>query len=314
MSVIEKFNSMSVSELENFGRDTQSTINDSTDELLKGFKCIDFGTYGKKVLELSAFANKSSNRLTAIAPIIKVNQLLGRYDNMENQLSNVEKAVTASKDRLGVAINISLDNINNLNKSIGRFDEQITELREYIEYIQELKEKDELDDDMKLQISANRLKVLTTFKVSSEHVRTETMLQIKMFKETASKMEDSIVDILPQFKLQLINSLGIKLHKDCMQILDGVYKMANDSVLESAHQIADLAVRTQENRQREIFKPETLLQANEIIQKALSQVVEDASHEAEVNIAIANRLEETSEQMKKVLKLGGNRKALGMKK
>lgn len=302
MSVIEKFNNLSVEELENYGRDTQSVIDENTEELIKGFKCIDFGQYGKKVIELKTFANRSSNKLTAIAPVAKVNQLLGKYDNMENQLNQIEKVIVESKDKLNQAINISLNNNIKLRDMVKKFDSQIEELKEYISYLQDLQEKGELEDDLKLQIAANRLKVLTTFKVSAEHVQIQTLIQIKMYKETASQMEDAVVDVFPQFKLQLINILGIKLHKDSVDILDGVYKLANDSFIETSKQIADMAVMTQKNRHREILTPETIRKANAIMQPALEQVANDASNTTEANLEIVKQLMETSEQMRVLLK------------
>lgn len=307
MTNIEKFNNLSVEELENYGRDTQQILNQGTDELLKGFKCIDFGEYGKKVLELKTFADKSSKRITTIAPIAKINQFLGRYDNMEEQLGLVEKSVNAAKDRLNEAINLTLKHHEMVTESIHHFDMEIEELREYIDYLKDLQSKGELTDDLKLQIAANRLKILTTFKVSAEHVSIESLMQVKAYKETVTQLEDTIIDILPNFKLQLINELGLRVHKDCIQIIDGVSKLANDSILETSRQISDMAIATQNNRQREIIKPETLLEANRNIQNALSQVIKDASKEADTNIEIANKLSETSDQMRKLISLNNQK-------
>lgn len=293
-SDIKRFNALSLSSLEKYGSDIQNEIADSMSSLLKGTKCIEIGKTGECLADVSSTTNKFTKRFGGVgklAPVMKVSKWLGRYDNVENRIQALKESVAYESERLNTVLNSLYDGAKYLKQKSADFEKLSAELGAYVEYLESHPE--ESDEGLRLQAAVNRHKNIVSMLgvVKEEYVK--TILVIQENKEVSAQLDYTATNIIPMFDLQLMNVIGAKANAEALKLKKSLVATANNLVIENAKQIKETAKELVEGRQDSLFKPETLEQANSILQDAVNLVMESAKTEVSENKKAITRLQES---------------------
>lgn len=291
-SDIARLNSLSLSEIENYGSEVQSEISESVSSILKGTRCIDIGKTGECLAEVSHTSSNLTKRLSGIGglkPVLSVTKWLGKYDNVENRIEMLHKSVTSETERLNNVLNSLYDGAKYLKQKGEDFEKIVGELGAYVEYLNGHPE--DSDDGLRLQAAVNRHKNILSMLgvVKQEYVK--TILIIQENKEVSAQLDYTATNILPMFDLQLMNVIGAKANTEALKLKKSLVNTANKLVIDNAKQIKETAKELVDGRKEELFKAETLEQANKILQEAVTLVMDSAKVEVSENRKAIERLQ-----------------------
>lgn len=284
---------MTIEEIDNYGRDIQTNISEQMDTILSNTKLIDANATGKKAGQLSLVTDKSTRSLQMAAPLIKINKMLGRYDSAERQIDSINTAIMSNKENLDSVLYALYDSKASLDSNIEQLSNYADNLESYLSDLQ----SEAIPDGLRIQAVANRLKVITTLKVTTGQIRDSTSLLISENKEISRQLEDVIAQVTPMFKMMLVNTLAIKVQNRSLNLQKITKTLLNNSIIESAKEIQIAADQAIENRNTSIVNPESIEEANRILQATVKKVVESSMNETEINLEVVKRLQKASEEM-----------------
>ena len=286
-----KFSGLSIQEIEEFGSDVQLEITDTVNKILNDTKCIDVGSVGNSLNELAVVANKTTNSLTGNLFAIKIKKWIGRFDSIVDRLDTLEEGLDTSRKNLNTLLNALIDSKDYLSEQATKLKDLETSLGDYYTTI----ENDE--DGLRKQAVANRLKTLTTLRVVTEQEVLKTVLVIQENKEITHQLGEAIINIMPMFKVQMMNTLALKANREALEIKKQLKKVANDLIIDNAKEIAKAADELIENRKSAIIDPKNIEEANSILQKTIEKVVDAAFVEADGNMQVVMSLRNSAEQL-----------------
>lgn len=289
---IARLNSLSLSEIENYGSEVQSEISESVSSILKGTRCIDIGKTGECLAEVAHTSNHLTKKLSgfsALRPVLSVSKWLGKYDNIEHRIDMLHESVKGESERLSNVLNSLYDGAKYLKQKGEEFEHIVGELGSYIEYLDSHPE--DADDGLRLQAAVNRHKNVLSMLgvVRQEYVK--TILIIQENKEVSAQLDYTATNILPMFDLQLMNVIGAKANTEALKLKKSLVNTANKLVIDNAKQIKETAKELVDGRKEELFKAETLEQANKILQEAVTLVMDSAKVEVSENRKAVERLQ-----------------------
>lgn len=284
---------LTIEELDNFGRDIQTSISEEMDLILSNTKLLDSNSTGRKAGELSLLGDRSTRSLKLAAPIIKFNKMIGRYDSAERQIDTINDSILKNKDNLDTVLYALYNSKQSLESNISKLTKSTDRLEGYIS---DLKIRAN-PDSIRVQSAVNRMKVLTTLKVTTEQILGSTVLLIQENKEISRQLEDVIAQVTPMFKMMLVNTLAIKTQNRSLNLQKITKNILNDLMVSSAKEIQTAANQAIENRNTSIIDPEAIEEANKILQDTVKKVITSSYNETEINTEVIKRLQKASIEM-----------------
>jgi uncharacterized protein YaaN involved in tellurite resistance len=296
----EKYEGMSLAELESYGSQIQLEISSEMSNVLKQTKCIDLEQTGKCLSDLSVETNSITKKisLTEKLPAVKkVTKWLTRYDDVESRINSLEIGVEEEKVRLNTTLNSMYESLQFLRDKMKSLEECQTELTDIVEYF---KSSETDDDGLKLQASVNRLKTITTTMAVVEQECVKTALIIKENKEVTAQLSDAADNIIPMFKVMMLNVIGAKINAEAMQLKKNLSKVANKIIVENAKQIEKTADDLIEGRTTSLIDAKSIQEANDTLQKAIEKVQKSAVIEVDVNQKSVAELQQSLDRIKAI--------------
>lgn len=288
---------MSLNAIEDYGSDIQLTISEQMSKMLHDTRCIDLEQTGKSLSDLSVETNSISKKVSVIEKLpslMKVSKWLSRYDNVENRISTLENGIEAEKTRLNTVLNGLHESLQFLRDKLNELESCEADLTEMVQYYQ----SNGVDDDgLKLQAATNRLKLITTTIAIVKQECAKTVLIIKENKEVSNQLAEAADNLIPMFKVMLLNVLGAKTNAEAVQLKKNLSKVANEIIVKNAKQIEQTADDLIAGRTEPLVKAETIKSANNILQKAIEKVQNSAITEVQSNLDSVAQLKDSIERI-----------------
>lgn len=287
---MKNLDTMSIAELDKFGSEVQEKINTEMGSIISNYRLIDTGEAGSQLTELSMVANSATNKLARIGPLASIQRFMGKFDTVENKIDQIITGINTTKGKLdNVMVNMhtSRECIKNCIISFKPFEDEL------VAYISRL-ESEENCDELRRQSAVNRLKTLTTSRVVAEQSFVESTLLIGQTQEVQHQIDEMLTNIVPIFKMKLVNALSIKVHKEALELKAQVTKISEKLIIDNAKNIKRNTDIMIENRRSAVVNPDTLIEANEILQRVVGKAVEACATEADANKKVIERLNNAS--------------------
>lgn len=300
-----KTKDLTLEEIESYGSDIQNDISESISELLQETKCIDLGTTGKYLAELSETSNQITKRLDSKGLMKYANRaknFLVKFDSIDSRIETLEGVITNEKDKLNNILNGLYKNRELLLSKQDELKVVHQELEELIQYLKENITED--TNGLKLQAATHRLKVIATTE-SIVHMESEkTILVIQENKEIANQLMEASDNLIPMFKTMMMNILATRANSEAIKLKKQLSKTANKLIVENAKQIEENAESLIQGREDTLIDIKSLTEANNILQRTLEKVIKSAKNESSTNLEMIQRLKESKESMTKLLREG----------
>lgn len=294
---VKVWNSMSLDSIESYGSEIQLTISEQMSKMLHDTRCIDLEQTGKSLSDLSVETNAISKRMSIIEKLpslFKVSKWLARYDNIENRITSLETGITSEKERLNTVLNGLHESLQFMRERLNDLETCQSELYKMVDYFQS---EGADDDGLKLQAASNRLKLITTTIAVVKQECAKTVLIIKENKEVSAQLAEASDNLIPLFKVMMLNVLGAKTNAEAMQLKKNLSKVANEVVVKNAKQIEATAEDLIRGRQEPLIKAETIKEANSVLQSAIEKVQQSASVEVQTNLESVAELQNSIERI-----------------
>lgn len=132
-----------------------------------------------------------------------------------------------------------------------------SELQSMVEYYQNNDE-----DGLKLQASVHRLKIITTTISVVKQECAKTILIIKENKEVTNQLAEASDNLIPIFKVMMLNVIGAKTNAEAMQLKQNLSKVANEIIVSNAKQIEKTADDLIKGREEPLISAKAEVQTN----------------------------------------------------
>ena len=291
------WNDMSLDNIESYGSDIQLSISEQMSKMLHETRCIDLEKTGKSLSELSVETNAISKKVSAfekLPSLFKASKWLAKYDNMENRINSLESGIQAEQKRLNTTLNGLYESLQFMKEQLVGLEACQSELTEMVNYFQD---ESVNDDGLKLQAAVNRLKLITTTVAVVKQECAKTVLIIKENKEVSAQLAEASDNLVPLFKVMMLNVLGAKTNAEAVQLKKNLSKVANKIVVENAKQIESTAEDLIRGREEPLIKAETIKEANNILQNAIEKVQSSACKEVKTNLDSINQLQSSIDRI-----------------
>lgn len=285
------YDNLSLSTIESYGSDIQLTISEQMNKMLKDTKCIDLEKTGVSLSNLSVETKTITKKLSVVEKLpslLKASKWLAKYDNIESRIDTLEQGIMDEKNRLDVVLNGMYENLQFMRERIKDLESCQSELYKMVDYYQNGNTD---DDSLKLQAASNRLKLITTTIAVVKQECAKTVLIIKENKEVSAQLSEASDNLIPLFKVMMLNVLGAKANAEALHLKKSLSKVANDIIIKNAKQIEDTAVELIKGREEPLIKVETIKEANDILQKAIEKVQQSTTIEVKTNIEAVDELQ-----------------------
>lgn len=299
---------LSLQEIEKYGSDVQMDISESMTKLLHDTKCIDLGATGNYLAELSTTSNSITRRLEPrgiMKPFVKAKNWLSRFDNIESSIVKLDENIQKEQDKLNIVLNGLYQSKEVLSDKLDDLAKVQNDLTEYVEYLKN--NQSEEDDGLKLQAAVHRLKVITTTIAVTKQEIGKTVLVIQENKEITNQLMEASENLIPMFKTMMMNVLATKANAEAVQLKKSLVKTANKLVLDNAKQIEKTAEDLITGRTESLIAPQTLTEANDILQRTINKVIDSAKTETSVNLELIDSLKASTDSIKTLSLLEDNK-------
>lgn len=299
---VDCIKSMSLSEIEKYGSDVQSQISDGMTKILESTKCIGLEKTGKSLSDLSVETNQISKKIGSVQKFpafLKASKWLARYDSVESRISSLEDGVVKEKNRLNATLDSMHENLQFMRDRLENLEQCQTELQSMVEYYQNNDE-----DGLKLQASMHRLKIITTTISVVKQECAKTILIIKENKEVTNQLAEASDNLIPIFKVMMLNVIGAKTNAEAMQLKQNLSKVANDIIVSNAKQIEKTADDLIKGREEPLISAKSIEEANSVLQNAILKVQSSARAEVQTNMDSVKRLEGSIKQIDGLMQNG----------
>ena len=287
---VDKLRNMSLKELENYGVSIQDSIGEKSSEILMKAHMSDLGNTQESLDELQDIVNKQKKLLpTSVSPLRVIRKLANRYEKVERRIDQINKTIEEQRNKLDEYVTYMMEQNENMGKAVESLKECEDNL---LVYIGELEGDD--DKQLRLQVAANRLKLITSTRVNAEQAQLEGLMIIKANQESKYQLEQVTRNVMPILKMQAVNAIGIKANKESIEIADKTRKITGELIERNANEVKNMVDKLQANRTSSVVDEEKLFKAQQILIEALESVAKASEKEAEKNLKVAMNLRESS--------------------
>lgn len=283
-----------VKDIESIGTDIQSDISTSMQGMLKQTRLIDLDEASSHLLELSEVADSATkgNKLRNLPIISNAKRWLKRYDSLESRINSISTDISKEQEKLETILSALMESKDFLYDKTRDLNLCCEELEGYISWLKENPNED--PDGIKMQAAVGRLKILSTTKVVTEQEVAKSVLVIKENKEIQQQLNEATQNLIPMFNTMLMNTLASKANTEAIKIRKAMIKTANHLVVENAKQIEQNAEELLSGRTDTLVNPQSIMEANKILQSTIKKVVEGSKVEATQNMELIESLKSSS--------------------
>ncbi len=302
--VLQKFETMSIFDIEDYGKNIQAEISNSMDLILENTRCIDAGKAGKDLGELSVVANTTTKELSAKKPfsMFKLNtkKWLSKFDTVENRINSLSDNLEEHKENLNQTLQSLYENrevLKNKNVQLIQAEENLTV---YYEFIKEQKEDQGGDTALRKQAVINRLKTISTLRAITEQEIVKSALIIQENKEITNQLENAITEVIPIFKMQMVDTLALKATTDAIELKEKIRKTTGNIMVENAKMIRNSAIKLQQGRTSAIVDVKNIKEANDILQDTLTSILKQSKNEVHDNEETVKKIKAAMDSLSEV--------------
>ncbi len=292
---------ITLKEIETYGSEVQTSISEHMSALVGEVRCIDLGKTGEYMAELSDTANnitKSLNTKAYLKPFIRGKKWLAKFNNIESSINNISNAVNVEISRLDGVLNGLIDTQSVLSRYLDEYAKVHSDLSELVEYFQSGEGKMTDPDGIKLQAAVYRLKTIASTEAVTKQEQIKTALIIKENKEIVYQLRDAADNLIPIFKTMMMNVLATKVNDEAVKLRKNLIKTANRVIIDNAKQIEETAHDLSAGRKEALISPQTIEEANQILQNAVKSVIDSSSTEVQDNIDLIESLQRSSRDIR----------------
>lgn len=185
------------------------------------------------------------------------------------------------------------ENLQFMRDKLNDLEQCQLELKDMVSYYQTHDE-----DGLLLQASVNRLKIITTTISVVRQECAKTVLIIKENKEVTAQLAEAFDNLIPLFKVIMLNALGAKTNAEAVKLKKNLSKVANQIVIDNAKQIEKTADDLIEGRTKPLIDVSSIEEANKILQSAIGKVQSSAVVEVDSNLKSIEQLENSISVLK----------------
>lgn len=295
---MQKLSDLSLSGIEKYGSEVQVDISESMTKLLQDTKCIDLGATGEYLSELSSTTNVITKKLEkrgVLSVFGKTKKWLAKFDGVESSIMKLDKNIQDERQKLDTVLNglyASKEMLVSKLADLERVEQELTD------YVEELKASSEEDDGIRLQATVHRLKVITTTIAVTKQEISKTVLIVQENKEITNQLMEASENLIPMFKTMMMNVLASKANAEAVELKRSLVKTANKLVIDNAKQIEETAKNLVQDRTDSLISPETLTEANKILQRTIENVINSAKTETSANLELIDSLKSSTDSIK----------------
>ena len=191
------------------------------------------------------------------------------------------------------------ENLQFMRDRLVNLEQCQSELQSMVEYYQKNDE-----DGLKLQASMHRLKIITTTISVVKQECAKTILIIKENKEVTNQLAEASDNLIPIFKVMMLNVIGAKTNAEAMQLKQNLSKVANEIIVSNAKQIEKTADDLIKGREEPLISAKSIEEANSALQNAILKVQNSAKAEVQTNMDSVKRLESSIKQIDGLMQNG----------
>lgn len=293
LAAVQRLETVDLSSVSKIGSSTQEHINAEMTKLIAHYSIVETGEMGEQLTELALTAKRETRKITSKGPFLSVQKFMGRFDTVENKLNQLTANIDESRDGLATVLDNMIASRNCMTKGVAEFIGYEQVLQEYISR----HNSDEEINEPKVRAVISRLKILTTSRAVAEQSLVESIILIGQTQEMQQQMEELSGNVLPIFKMSLVNALSVKMHAEALNIKKKVTQVAEKLIIDNAKGIESNMDRMLEARRSSTINPQVLLEANETLQRVVSKTIESCNTENAANIEVINRLNSASSRL-----------------
>lgn len=295
--MVNQYEHMTVQDIEGIGADIQSDISESMTGMLKQAKLIDLDSAGSKLQELSEVADSATRKgkLSNLPIFRSPKRWLSRYESVESKLTSIGESIDAEQEKLQGVLNSLMESKDFLREKSDELCECGVELQGYIDWLKANPDADE--DGLKMQAAVNRLKVISTTEAVVKQEIVKSVLVIQENKEIQQQLNEAATNLIPMFNVMLMNTLASKANLEAVKIRKAMIKTANRLVVENAKQIEKTADELLTGRQESLISPQSIMEANKILQDTVKKVLDSSKSETAQNMALIESLKASSNSL-----------------
>ena len=122
---------------------------------------------------------------------------------------------------------------------------------------------------------------------------------IKENKEVTAQLSEAVNNLIPILKITMLNVIGAKTNDEALKLKKNLSKVVNQTMIANAKQIEKTADDLIDGRTKPLIEVSTIKDANDILQKAINKVRDNASTEVQANLDAIKQLQESIEAVNK---------------
>lgn len=275
-SVISKMESLSLDDLDDYGNESWNATNSQINGIYEVQKQFEEESNTEALSQLTKFSNKYTKKLTSKANSFliaaKLGKFIGRYEGLENKLSELESGVVDHALKLEKMSDSLVENHRVLQNQSDEFSRQISELKVYKEYLTSMDNPDEF----RLQAVDRKLSKLETLDGVARTSIAQTKALILQNKQYMYDIKDTVEVIIPVFKMQLVGVLAAKYNTESEKLIQALRKSGNELVVMTSQSIAESTERLLEHSDTQIISDEALIEANKILTDSINNLMEQS--------------------------------------
>ena len=289
---ITELRTMSNTEIEHYGSNIQQSITDKSNELLRKATVNETGSTKESLDALKNIVDKRTRNMpTALAPLYKLRNFVTGYQKVEKRIDDINEALIEQQNKLNNYIGYMEEQSDNIGKAIVGLSEHENKLQAYVE---ELKNDKDNTDQSRLQVVANRLKIISGTRVTAEQAQVSSLMIIAANRESKHQLEEVTANVMPILKMQTVNAIGIKANKESIEIANKTRKITGELIEKNAKDVKEMTEQLQKNRTSSIIDEDKLIKAQEILKEAMECVVKASEKEAEANLRIVENIKNSA--------------------
>lgn len=228
----------------------------------------------------------ASNEETVEERLVRYEDINENVDNIKNELELYRIRLLKDIATLDILYKENTKHFKSLDLYILAGEEKAQELRDYKmkELREEAEEKIGSERDLAIQLVNDFEQDINRFEKRISDIKTSKVIsmqmapQIKLMQNNnqllVNKITDSINNVIPLYKSQLIILLGLKNQKEALSLQQGLSNATNNVMLNNADMLNDTSKNITKESTKETINAEMLNELNKKLTEALDTTVE----------------------------------------
>ena len=292
---LAKLREMSIKQIDNYGTNIQEVIGSKSSEILEQTKMSELNGIKENIDELAEVTSKQKKLLSKSLVVRKINSFRSNYSKVQSKIDTITKSLEDQQDNLDRYLNYMMEQEETLRDAVDKLRVYEDTLCTFVDELQ----AENSEDQVKLQVASNRMKLISGTRVNAEQAQIEVLMLIRENQEAKYQIQQIVQNVVPILKMQAVNSVGIRVNKESMEIAEKTRKITGEIIEKNARDINQMAKDLQKNRTRGIVDENVLIKAQDTLAEAIDVVTKASEVEAQTNIELTKSLRKKAEDNKK---------------